>query len=300
MKIYYINLKKSKERKKKLLTQLNKTTIPHKRIDAIYGKDMSSDEIEKLCYKPSGMLCSRSMIGCYASHVKAWKEFKRDNEDYGIIMEDDCIISQDFQPNLEVILHEINRLNPLWDFLYLGYYNMNLFSMFEFPKGNVHKNAKTYTIPTGLPLGFHCYVINKRSVGRLIDTMRKMYYHIDLQFYFLSKNFNVFSSKKKLARQIITPEESTQNLNFPLHMNKIVDGLFHKEDSISPSYIFSSSLVKVPFIECNVTTYMLIFLLVIRTFKKWKHIVFAYLLVELLWCPEKDVLLSNLLLYFLS
>lgn len=300
MKIYYINLKNSKERKKKLLSQINKTTIPYKRIDAVYGKDMSSNNIEKLCYKPSGMLCSKSIIGCYASHIKAWKEFRKDNEDYGIIMEDDCIISKDFQYNLQKILNEIERLNPSWDFLYLGYYNLHLFSMFESPKRYVHRNAKTYTTPSGLPLGFHCYVINKKSVGRLIDIMKTMYYHIDLQFYFLSGKLNVVSSKKKLARQLITPEESTQIFNFPIHMNKIIDSLFHREDSISPSYILSSSLVKIPFIECNITTYMLIFLLILRTFKKWRTFIFTYLLMEWSWCQEKDILVSNLLLYCFS
>lgn len=302
MKIYYINLKKSTERKKKLLLQLDRIRIPHKRIDAIYGKDMQTKDIHKLCYKPSGLLCSRSIIGCYASHIKAWKEFQKDiYEDYAIIMEDDCILSKNFEKNVKSLVSEINNLNPLWDFVYFGYYNLSLFNMFPSPSGNVHKDAKTYTIPSGLPLGFHCYLINKRSVEKLLEVMDKMYYHVDLQFYFLSKYFSVYSSKKKLAKQLITSEHSTQNVNFPRHMNRFLDNVFYTEDdSISPSYIMSSSLLKIPGIDCHVTVYTLVFLCLLKTFKRWKSVIYGYLLLEMLWCYDKEIMYSNLLLYYLT
>lgn len=300
MKIYYINLKKSTDRRKKLLSQLNKTNIPHKRIEAVYGKDMTYEELNALCYKPSAMMCSKSMIGCYASHKKAWKQFENDMEDYGIIMEDDCILSDNFQNEVKKVLHEMNRLNPLWDFLYLGYYNLNLFSMFPHVNGKVHADAKTYTVPSGVPLGFHCYVINRRSVKKLLEVMKRMYYHVDLQFYLMSKNFNVYASKNKLAKQIITAEESTQNMNFPVHMNKLMDTVFHRDDAISPSYVLSSSLIKIPFIECHVTTYMLIFLLLMRTFKEWKTFILMYILFETMFCYDREVIASNLLVALAS
>lgn len=302
MKIYYINLEKSVERKRKLLSQLSRIKIPHKRIDAVYGKEMPADELDKLCYKPSGMLCSRSIIGCYASHLKAWKEFQKDTEeDYAIIMEDDCILSKNFEKNVRNVVSEINKLNPLWDFVYFGYYNLNLFDMFPSTSRNIHKKAKTYTTPSGLPLGFHCYLINRRSVGKLLKVMKKMYYHIDMQFYFLSKHFSIYSSKKKLAKQMITPEHSTQNLNFPRHMNILIDKVFCKEkDSISPSYVLSSSLVKIPVIDCNVTTYTLLFLCLLKAFKKWKNFIYGYLILEMIWCNHKEILYSNLLLYYLT
>lgn len=302
MKIYYINLKKSKERREKLTEQLDKLNIKYERIDAEYGKSMSKKDIEDLCYKPTGMMCPRSIIGCYASHLKAWKRFYNDssNKKYGIIMEDDCIIEKNFEKNVNLLLEEINNKHKAWDFLYLGHYNLKLFSIFP-DISEKTKNTKLYTIPDGIPLGFHCYIINKKSAKKLITIMNKMYYHIDLQFYFFSKYFNVYSSRVNLAKQIITSEHSTQNVNFPFYTNKLMDMFFYKDDDcISPSYILSSPLIKVPLIDFSLTSYVILFIVLCKTSDKLKNIVLLYLILELSIGYNNDALLSSLFVYFFT
>lgn len=308
MKIYYINLERSVERNENLIKQLSKFDINYQRVDAIDGTHMTEEQISSLCYKPSGLLCSKSIIGCYASHLTAWKMFLDDNEEqqYGIIMEDDCILHDDFKSKVTSLLQEINRKNPEWDFIYLGQYSLQLFDMFSTKyKNKLHKNVKHYTIPSKIPLGFHCYMINKKSVIKLLNKMNKMYYHVDLQFYFLSKYFSVYSSKDKIAKQMITSEHSTQNTNFPKYLNKFLDKIFYNGvDCISPSYVLSSPLIKLPYIECPITIYVLIFILVSRMFKRYRNLIYIYILSEAFSSTSQDerynILCWNTLIHLIT
>lgn len=265
MKIYYINLKKSTERKHKLTKQLKKMSIPFERVNAVYGKDMTESEIDKLCFQPTGILCSRSIIGCYSSHLKAWRKFLKDGEDYGIIMEDDCILHKNFEKEVLKIVKE----NRNWDFMYLGHYELF---------GSV-------------PVGFHCYMINQKSVRKLLVLMKKMYYHIDLQFYLTCNELNVFFANKKLAKQTITSDASTQNINFPSYTNKLLDSCY-TEDSISPSYILSSPLIKIPVVEYDITLYLVVFI-ILSAFTS-KNLVLLYLLAELQKEESYHILLTIL------
>ena len=55
-------------------------------------------------------------IGCYHSHIGAWREFLAGDDDVLLILEDDVVFGVDFIPALQEAL----RVREHWDFLKLN------------------------------------------------------------------------------------------------------------------------------------------------------------------------------------
>ena len=96
--IYVINLKKDMERLNKVTQEFNKYSIKFNRFEGVYGKDLSKKEIEKnVSFIGKNLLCHRSMVGCYLSHVNLWKKLIDDEKnDFYLIFEDDFYIKDIF------------------------------------------------------------------------------------------------------------------------------------------------------------------------------------------------------------
>lgn len=68
-------------------------------IDPVIGKHLSSEDLkiyydEDLTQKKLGRSLSLNEIGCALSHRRAWEHIlKQDTSDYGLILEDDALIS---------------------------------------------------------------------------------------------------------------------------------------------------------------------------------------------------------------
>ncbi len=129
-KIYIVNLKKDKKRKKNILREIKKQNLKnYKFIDAIDGNKLKNNQINLLISKnkkflnPLNTNMSKSEIGCALSHIKIYKEIVRSKIDCALVLEDDAIFLREFTKNLkEFILNnfrykkQIILLSELWEF----------------------------------------------------------------------------------------------------------------------------------------------------------------------------------------
>jgi glycosyl transferase family 25 len=99
--VFVINLDKSTDRMAKISKRLDELEVPFERIVAVYGAELSQKELE-INYAPElnakkyrrELPCGE--IGCYMSHIKAWKIIVQRKLDCAIILEDDITIEKEF------------------------------------------------------------------------------------------------------------------------------------------------------------------------------------------------------------
>ena len=118
-KTYVINLKERKDRRDKMDKILNKVGIDPIYIDAVNGSKLDTEDlIRKHIYSPDHRDLRKGEIGCYMSHVIAWKKIANGNDDYGLIIEDDIVINNDFYYKCCEYLEKIKDIK--WDMFYVG------------------------------------------------------------------------------------------------------------------------------------------------------------------------------------
>ncbi|RDU65726.1 lipooligosaccharide biosynthesis glycosyltransferase [Helicobacter didelphidarum] len=121
MKIFIINLERSRDRRRRMQEKIQKLTPPplsqcqqSKNYEFIFFKatDSKNEELEKykkhfkpmLCYLLHGRILANSEIACYASHFRLWEECVKLNEPI-IVLEDDIY----FEDNFFSVLDEIRE-----------------------------------------------------------------------------------------------------------------------------------------------------------------------------------------------
>lgn len=104
MKIYVINLERSKKRWESISKQLELTGFPFERVNAIDGKEIPFENYEKLCMPLSDWKkvswpqeLTKTELACYLSHMKCWEKLIKSGENYACILEDDVRLKTDFK-----------------------------------------------------------------------------------------------------------------------------------------------------------------------------------------------------------
>ena len=107
-KVYIINIKKEKNKKKNILNELKKQNLKnYKFISAVNGNKLKKKEINSLISKEKNFInpintnMSKSEIGCSLSHIKIYKEIVKSDIDYALILEDDAFFLNKFTKNLK-------------------------------------------------------------------------------------------------------------------------------------------------------------------------------------------------------
>lgn len=124
IKFYIINLKHKVHNKNEMLGKLASLNIPFEFVDAIYGRELTSEYLEtngihineKFRNPFTNTTITMGEIGCSLSHHKAWTMAHRDGIKYPIILEDDV----DFLKDFENIIKTILKVSPKFDILYLS------------------------------------------------------------------------------------------------------------------------------------------------------------------------------------
>lgn len=265
--VYVINMDKSIDRLENITKQIPIIGKQFKRIQAVEGSKLTTDEIKSVATLSCSLFCTYSMIGIFLSHKKAWETMIDNNDSYAMIMEDDCSVVESFQVDLKNCIGELSLVDPAWDFLYLGCFgaceaDKSNYSLASYVQKILLPNIKKrrdnkYSFTPEAPVGFHCYVISRKCAKSLLDKMNKVDYHVDASFLSHANNFNVYSSSKNLAFQYSNSDNSTQTGSFPIILNKILDNVKCNKQ-ISYSYYMSAPTFGV--YKYNVNTYLLILL----------------------------------------
>lgn len=297
--IYVINMKESKDRWESIQSQSHLLPIKPKRVEAVNGKEL---------VKSTESWFTPGVIGCFLSHRKVLKRIVANNDTYAMICEDDVIFTKDFGKHLKRVIKDLES-QPDWDLVYLGCYGAwrpdkkfkMIASASDFFLGlNFKKPTSTietrHLITPNKPLGSHCYIVNKRSAKKLLGLL-KNYEGYDQALIRHLPQLVAFVSKKRIAFQNATSDNSTLTVNFPRSLNTIVSRW--KEDNITYDFYFSAPLGQVKGIIINLWLIVYICLLVVLPYK-YTPVISLFLNIEIAYSGVSKQLLQWGLLYAAS
>lgn len=105
MRVFLVNLDRDSDRLVYVDGQLKRLGISYERISAVYGRDLSSDQLIS-CFSPFRWWCamgrpaSPGEIGCALTHFSIYKRMIADGIDLACVLEDDIQLDRSFMAAL--------------------------------------------------------------------------------------------------------------------------------------------------------------------------------------------------------
>jgi glycosyl transferase, family 25 len=90
---FYINLDARQDRREFMERQFAEIGMRVQRIPAVSAGSLPAEMLERHCSPRSVHCLSRSELGCWLSHTKAWRAFLATGASWGLVLEDDAILS---------------------------------------------------------------------------------------------------------------------------------------------------------------------------------------------------------------
>jgi len=189
-KVIYINLNARKDRKKQFEKFYKNTKINYERFPAVQTTlekfKNKNPHLNLYHFSRSFRNCKESWIngtlGCYSSHYEILKKYNNNNKfKYLVVLEDDCIISED---NLKYCLHYLQD-NPKIDVLRVNNWDKNFYKKkepFNFNFKNKYSRfaGKSKSYCDG---GTHICIYHINRIQNVLDYMNIEYvYQIDALF----------------------------------------------------------------------------------------------------------------------
>lgn len=197
---HVINLDRDKERWESVVSELTSKGVPPKRIkriEAVYGKNLTAEDLRTNTTLVARHFSTPGTIGCYLSHRSCWEQTVRGSNPYQLFLEDDVLVADNFQEKVAEILKEIDEDCPEtkdgnWDVIFLGAlgcvhpegkYGLNRIAAImsgglRRPK-RVLEGAPHCHVPKR-PLGAHAYLLSKRGAQKLLDNCWRVSGHVDV------------------------------------------------------------------------------------------------------------------------
>tara|TARA_B100001564_G_C20618257_1_gene661017 strand:- start:1 stop:753 length:753 start_codon:yes stop_codon:yes gene_type:complete len=165
-KIYVVNLKKDKDRRKNIIIEIEKQNIKnYEIIDAINGNELSNKELDNASYKNKNLInpwntkMSPSQLGCALSHIKIYKKFIQTDYNLALILEDDAFFVQNFSEELKKLI--LKNMKYRKQILLLS-------ELKEFLSKPIDKNDSHEIVNVTNAFFTHSYVINKEAAKSII------------------------------------------------------------------------------------------------------------------------------------
>ena len=240
---YVINLKKDKQKWKKMQSNFKNTGIKLIRFNAIHGANLTDDDKifkENHITKKCNLTCTDGMIGCGLSHIKlANYIINNDKNDYSLILEDDVNpIVSNFKNE---IMKAINNAPKNADLIKIYYHG-------------ACKNPNDPLLICGSTAG---YIITKKGAEKLSNF--QLDFHIDWQMQ-QTPNFILYNSSKILLSED-TSDSSISERNILNKLDNINVKGFQKI-----SWYLNEPLFKIPYFNINITFIKFLIFIYIITF----------------------------------
>jgi glycosyl transferase family 25 len=95
MRAVYINLDRAPGRRRSMEAQSDRFGLRLERIAAVDGREIDEAERQRLSPATAEAPLSRSELGCYRSHMLAWRAIVDAGEPWGLVFEDDVFLADD-------------------------------------------------------------------------------------------------------------------------------------------------------------------------------------------------------------
>jgi glycosyl transferase family 25 len=169
LKTWVINLDRAPERLQRIATQLDRLGLPWSRLPAVDARALSPSQ--QACLDSAGYRRKHGMeplpgeLGCYLSHVEAFRSFLASGARFALILEDDVILG----PSLPAVLQGLMAQAARWDMVKLS----AVHSGTPQPIGQVaagHELAVMLSRCTGSS----AYIVNRHAAQVYVDGLLPM------------------------------------------------------------------------------------------------------------------------------
>jgi GR25 family glycosyltransferase involved in LPS biosynthesis len=193
--ISIINLERDSTRWNRVDAEFTKKKVPRgqiQRLEAVYGKDLSKEDLEANASLAARLFCTLGTIGCYLSHRKFWEMVADGDSPYQIVFEDDVVLVENFYEQAQAMVQELEDhedTKDQWDVLLLGglgcvnpdpreYGPYNIPAFFSGGCRTPRLVTEHCHVPKR-PFGTHAYVLSQRGAKKLLKLAWKAAYHVD-------------------------------------------------------------------------------------------------------------------------
>jgi len=303
LKAYVISL----ENPELLFTNLKKQNFNPILIKAVDGNKLTEKDKNNNANQFFATFGPNKTIAIAMSHIKAWKKIVESGDPYGIVLEDDVIIDNEFYNN--VMIH-LRKLPKGYDLFYLGCFgcqnNFNplnvIFHLLGLGNFNFKKINECINKPS-VALATHAYIISRNGAKKLIKELEgKIYFHIDfcIQLLAIDNKINVYSPNNRLAYQESTDKINTEN-SHPLLFNKLLNN-FHIENKVRLSYITTVPLLKYGKLTLTVSSllFILLGLVIGRSNYTFIEVSICYILISLPDIKNTDNIKLHYILFIMG
>lgn len=179
--IYLINLKDNPQRLERSKAAFEKLGLIFHRIEGVNGWKLSKAQLEQAydnlaCEKYGRHSLVPAEIGCYLSHIEAWRSIAEGQAPIGFVFEDDFAAEDDL-PN--VLSSLSNDLGP-WEIVKLFSLNNNPRTLMRRQLGDRHELVLPYKVPTCNT----AYAIRRETAARLVHKTQRFFRAVDEDFKF--------------------------------------------------------------------------------------------------------------------
>ena len=261
LKAYVISL----EQPELLFNNLEKQNFNPILVKAVDANKLTNKLKSKYANKFFATFGTNKTIAIAMSHIKAWKKIVDSGDPYGIVLEDDVILTDDFY---DKVMTHLRKLPKGYDIFYLGCFgcqnNLNPLNIllhtlglgnFNFKKINEYVNRPSVALAT------HAYIVSRSGAKKLIKELEgKIYFHIDfcLQLLAIDNKIKVYSPSNRIVYQKSTDKINTEN-SHPLLLNKMLSN-FYIDEKVRLSYITTVPLLKYDKLTLTVSSLLFIIL----------------------------------------
>lgn len=199
MKIYIVNLEKDVERKASIKAQLDVLNLDYEFIKAVYGKDLTPEEIGRLSPDFEKTRLSLSELGCSLSHLYIYNKIIENSDNVALILEDDIKVNEDI---IEIIEYISKHNDPKKaEVIILGTVNEYIDS---FKKRINEKYSIAMAIDSS---GTYSYCVNNLAAKSLIHFLQPVWLAAD--------EWKLIREKNVVSLKAITPSP----VSFTEHAN---------------------------------------------------------------------------------
>jgi len=180
--IFVINLKKRTDRLRHIQEVLKKINCnDYEIVEAIDGNTINRS-----------LFINQGALGLVQTYFKIFELIKDKPTEEIILIEDDCVFSENFCENVN---HFLNELPNDWNILYFGgNHNISLAPPPSKLTEHVCKVHHTYSA--------HCVVMKTKVFFELIEILKTLRYQTDVGLSFLQKKYPSYTTSKKITWQV--------------------------------------------------------------------------------------------------
>jgi GR25 family glycosyltransferase involved in LPS biosynthesis len=178
--IYLINLKRRPDRLENFYKRYNFPKEKINLINAFDGKNYENENEEgKQLYNRLSSNLLPGEKGCFISHIMAYKEIIKNNNNFSIIFEDDCFFCEDFNDKINNVVNEMPKDTQI---LYIGgrftpNFKMDLNTCIKITENIVQHNISNWHSRNwdNHDRGTYGYIISKELASKFINFSENNY-----------------------------------------------------------------------------------------------------------------------------